>query len=314
MIASVWRVSTLAPQPEQGAFDHRSLLYADDAEFLAGTAQFLRDGLEDGDLMLVAVGPEKTALLRDELREAADGMRFADMHELGRNPGRMISAWRDLVDARDGRHVRGIGEPIWAGRSPDELGEAQRHERLLNLAFAETAGFDLLCPYDVTLLSDAVIDEAAHSHPHARAAGSAWESGWNPFDGRLSPVPPGSTETWFRTDSLSEVRALVALVAADGGLAEARCAELVLAVGELATNSIRHGGGSGLLRPWGAGDRIVCPVEDAGHMRDPLVGRRRPRPGQIGGYGLWLVHQLCDLVQVRSAPFGSLVRVSMTTA
>lgn len=284
-------------------------MYADDDEYLQGAVPFLRDGLEDGDLMLVAVGPEKTRLLRGELRDTAADVRFADMVELGRNPGRIISAWRDLVDERDGRGLRGIGEPIWPGRGREELVEAQRHERLLNMAFAETPRFELVCPYDTVSLPDDVISEACHSHP--TRPGGAWESGWNPFDGRLSLAPPESSETWFRADGLADVRALVADLAASAGLGESRRCDLVLAVGELANNSVRHGGGAGIVRTWRADGRVVCQVEDAGHIRDPLAGRRRPRPGQIGGYGLWLVHQLCDLVQVRSAPFGSLVRVSM---
>ena len=64
-----------------------------------------------------------------------------------------------------GRRLRGIGEPIWADRSPDELVECQRHEALLNLAFADAGDFWLLCPYDVDALDPDVIAEAHHSHP-----------------------------------------------------------------------------------------------------------------------------------------------------
>jgi MEDS: MEthanogen/methylotroph, DcmR Sensory domain len=44
--------------------------------------------------------------------------------------------------------LRGIGEPLFATRSADELVECQRHEALLNLAFQDAPGFWLLCPYD----------------------------------------------------------------------------------------------------------------------------------------------------------------------
>jgi hypothetical protein len=52
-------------------------------------------------------------------------------------------------------------------------------------------------------------------------------------------------------------------------------------------------------------------VSDAGHFDDPLVGRIRPTPVQLYGRGLWLVNQFCDLVQIRSAGDGSVVRVHM---
>jgi anti-sigma regulatory factor (Ser/Thr protein kinase) len=36
-----------------------------------------------------------------------------------------------------------------------------------------------------------------------------------------------------------------------------------------------------------------------------------PDGEQEGGRGLWLINQLCDLVQLRSSPEGTSVRMSM---
>jgi len=85
-----------------------------------------------------------------------------------------------------------------------------------------------------------------------------------------------------------------------------------MAVTELATNSIRYGGGSGTLRCWSRPGALICEVRDAGRISRPLAGRVRPREEQEGGYGLWLVNQLCDLVQVRTFEDGSVVRVHMS--
>ncbi|MGZ6641897.1 MAG: anti-sigma factor RsbA family regulatory protein [Solirubrobacteraceae bacterium] len=299
-----------APHPEHGPFHHRALLYADDDQYLAGALPFLHEGLEAGDAMLVAVGPAKARLLRGELGAAAGEIRFADMLELGRNPARIIPAWQELVDARDGRGVRGIGEPIWPDRAAGELAESQRHEMLLNVAFAQTPDFELLCPYDTARLPEGVIEEAQRSHPPPDRAGE-WERGWSPFDGPLARVGPGAHELWFGHDELGAARALVAREAARAGLDDHRTGDLMVAVGELTANSVRHGGGTGLLRIWAEPDAIFCQVDDAGRISDPLAGRRRPDVTQPGGFGLWIVHQLCDLVQVRSAPFGGVVRVTM---
>jgi len=103
----------------------------------------------------------------------------------------------------------------------------------------------------------------------------------------------------------------VAAHAAAAGLSASRCEELVLAVNELATNSIRHGGGSGSLRIWGEDEVVVAEVRDQGRIDRPLAGREPPRSGQLGGHGLWLVNQLCDLVQMRTFSTGSVVRVHM---
>src|SRR5206468_1362464 len=92
----------------------------------------------------------KGDLLRDALDEDAGRVHFADMAQVGANPARIIPAWSAFVQgsAEPGRRMRGIGEPIWADRSPDELVECQHHEELINVAFDGAAPMDLLCPYD----------------------------------------------------------------------------------------------------------------------------------------------------------------------
>ena len=97
--------------------------------------------------------------------------------------------------------------------------------------------------------------------------------------------------------------------AAAAGLEASRCDDLVLAVNEVATNSLRHGGGRGVLRAWRDAGALVCEVRDRGRIDAPLAGRERPVRGQVGGYGMWLANQLCELVQVRSFATGSVVRL-----
>jgi anti-sigma regulatory factor (Ser/Thr protein kinase) len=88
-----------------------------------------------------------------------------------------------------------------------------------------------------------------------------------------------------------------------------RADDLALAVSEVAANSIRYGGGGGLLRIWRDGQTLVCEVRDRGYIDDPLIGRTAPEPMAEGQRGLWLVNQLCDLVQLRSLDDGVVVRL-----
>src|SRR4051812_16865113 len=168
-----------APREHRHDFRHEALLYSGPDEFLAGTLAFIREGLEADEPMLVVVGAGKIRRMRGELGTDADGVHFADMADVGLNPARIIPAWRDFVDRHSGpgKRLRGIGEPIWAGRSAAELIECQRHESLLNLAFVDAEGFRLLCPYDVDALEPEVIEEAHRSHPVlVEAAGGERES------------------------------------------------------------------------------------------------------------------------------------------
>jgi anti-sigma regulatory factor (Ser/Thr protein kinase) len=84
---------------------------------------------------------------------------------------------------------------------------------------------------------------------------------------------------------------------------------MVLVVNEVTTNSVRHGGGTGTLRIWEEGASLICEVRDRGQILDPLIGRRKPPADRGSGLGLWLANQLCDLVQIRSFPTGSVVRL-----
>lgn len=92
-------------------------------------------------------------------------------------------------------------------------------------------------------------------------------------------------------------------------LAAERAEELLLAVNEIATNSLTHTGRGGTLRIWQAHGALVCEVHDSGHIPDPLAGRHIPTPHALHGRGLWIVNQLCDLVEIRSDGDGTTVRM-----
>ena len=310
------------PRRRVTAFRHEALLYEGTDEFLAGGVPFIREAIDAREPVMVAVGADKIGRLRATLPDGA-AVAYADMSELGRNPGRIIPAWHEFLAAHGGAGpVRGIGEPIWAGRSADELVECQLHEALLNVAFADTEDFHLLCPYDVAALDDGVVHEARCSHPvvvardaaHASHQFRGVEDPLAPFAAPL-PRPPGAAETVaFERDTLDELRRLVADRGGQAGLGQAKVQDLVLAVNELATNSVRHGGGHGILRMWREDEALRFEVRDSGHIDDPLVGRRRRRSDDIGGWGVWIAHQVADLVQVRSGPNGTVVRLRMRCA
>jgi anti-sigma regulatory factor (Ser/Thr protein kinase) len=306
------------------AFQHEALFYAGLDDFLAGTVPFLVQGLEADEPMLVAVPEPRLKALRGELAGNADRVAFLDMSQIGRNPAHIIPAWSEFLRSNGGGTVpvRGIGEPIWAGRTADELVECQRHETLLNVAFADSGAWRLLCPYDTVGLPSDVIEEAQRSHPWvSRADGNRDTSAQclelavmaNPFDAPLPPAPPVAETLGFGLSNLGAARNLVALLARASGLSNARVDDLVLAAHELVSNSIRHGGGTGTIRVWHDGRAVVCEVTDNGRIGHPLAGRQLPPDDSVGGRGLWMANQLCDLVQIRTFADSSVVRLHMRT-
>lgn len=311
----------MSAAPTVERFRHEALLYSGWADFVTGTVPFIKGGLDAGEPVLVVESPAKIDLLRVALDRDADRVVFADMADVGANPARIIPAWQDFVarHGAEGKRLRGIGEPIWQGRTDDELVECQRHESLLNVAFGNGQAWWLLCPYDTERLDSAVIDEARRSHEFVSEGGSALrsadfrgidESG-APF---ARPLPdPGTTvrEIAFRAENLLAVRRMVVRAGTDAGLRAARIQDFVTAVNEVATNSLVHGGGTGTLRVWHDPARLTCEVRDAGHYDRPLADRERPGPQASGPRGLWVANQLCDLLQIRTLAGGTVVRAHM---
>jgi anti-sigma regulatory factor (Ser/Thr protein kinase) len=268
------------------------------------------------------VPQERLELLRTALPTAHPLLQLADMRQLGHNPARIIPAWTDFARPllAEGRSTRGVGEPAWSDRTADELTECAWHETLLNLAFSDAAGFSLLCPYDTFALDPAVIERAHGSHPHM--SGASWsdasqfylDSVPDYLDEPLSPVPQDVEWVAFDGAGHVELRARTREAAVAAGLDAQTVDDAVLAVDEAVDNAVRHGGGRGQLRSWVDHGAFVCEIRDTGRIDDPLVGRRRPVIGQAGGRGLWLMTQICDLVQIRRVDGGQVVRIRLSGA
>jgi anti-sigma regulatory factor (Ser/Thr protein kinase) len=296
-------------------FEHAAVLYRGTGEYLDAVLGFVGAGLERADPVLVAVPGPKVGLLRERLGGQAGRVSFADMTEMGANPAWIIPRVAAFADAHRGRAVRYVGEPVWETRTAAERCETTRHEALINLAFAGTAA-SILCPYDRTGLAPAVIADAGHTHPVLITGGRSHPSRAYPQAGvfpascdRPLPRPPGSAAALTYRDDLAGVRSFAAEQARRAGLNAGRARDLVIAVSELAANTWRHTDASGTLHIWAAGGELLGQVHDSGHISDPLAGRRRPLPGAANGNGLWVVYQLCDLVELRTGRTGTTIRL-----
>ncbi|TFV71872.1 sensor histidine kinase [Blastococcus sp. CT_GayMR19] len=301
-----------------GGFEHEVLFYRDDESFLAGLVPFIREGLERDEAVIVAEPRPRMELLRDALGDDAVAVSFLDMAEIGANPARIIGVWAAALEKHTeaGQRLRGIGEPAFHGRRELEFVECQLHEQLLNVAFDGGPAWRLLCPYDEVRLPRAVVRAALHTHPIRTTVADRLPSDSYARDGHLdafaAPLPKPTDAVLrggFGPDDVPATRRTVAQYVRRVGLPEEQVQILELAASELATNSIRHGGGAGTVAMWLEPGAVVIEFSDSGHLADPLTGRLTPPLDSVGGRGLYLVHQLCDLVQVRSSPAGTTVRV-----
>lgn len=298
-------------------FAHPALFYRSEDDYQAKIVPFVTEGLDLGQPVAVSVPGSRLRLVREGLGDAARDVTLLDMTDEGRNPGRIIArVLRRFADAHPDRHVRIVGEPVWAGRSDTEYPACVQHEALINAAFA---GRDvtILCPYDLATLDETAIADAYATHPEV------WESDRRRASDRYDPdgviarynqqlaAPAVESLVVATVTDIGEARRYAVDEAKQLGLVPDRLQDLALIVTELVTNSIVHTPGPGHLAVFGDDGHVVCEVRDPGQITDPLAGRRPADPAQPNGRGLLLVNDLADLVRVHTGPDGTTVRAQL---
>jgi len=308
------------PAAVSRTFRHLAVLYRGRPGYALALRGFVRDSLARDESLLVAVPDRNADLLRADLGAESSRVTWMDMTTLGRNPARIIPAVLAFAAQYQGRELTCVSEPVWPGRSAAERQEAARHEALVNLAFRQIPAM-ILCPYDIAALPRSVIADAAATHPDLMSGGQeeASASYRDPAalpahrDRLLASPPRRSGELHYDSD-LRPVRSFVASAAEQAGLSASRTADLVLAISELAANTLRHTGAGGTLHIWRSAKALICQVQDTGQIMDPLAGRRLQPADGVGGKGLWLVNQVCDLVQTRTRQGSTTIRLHMRLA
>ncbi len=310
-------MSTYAPTRARQSFRHEAFLWRGRAEFVRGLVPFVREGIAADEAVMVAVIPEHTAWIREGIGSAARHVHFVDMMELGRNPARIIAAWQEFVEDRGGpdRPARGIGEPIWPGRQPEEIVECQLHEALLNVAVDPEVPFWLLCPYDALHLDAGVLVETGQSHPalatpssyHGSPSYRGHARAKDMFMAELALLPGVPVEMAVTNNRTFDAAAeFVSLQAVSAGLWSNDITALVDALRRLTAGSLRRGAQRLSIRLWDQPDVLICDLIDDTVVEDLLFGRRAPLPGDDDA--LWLANMAFDLVQARSNDSGTTVR------
>lgn len=113
----------------------------------------------------------------------------------------------------------------------------------------------------------------------------------------------------FTGATVTQVRHQLAERVEAAGLTGEAGDDFVLAVHELVTNAVRHGGGAGQMNLHLRADVLVCDVTDHGvGTGEPLVGL--PGVDVPGGRGLWLAQRLTGSLVLTRAPSGVTASVS----
>jgi anti-sigma regulatory factor (Ser/Thr protein kinase) len=312
-------VSTGAPRERRDAgLVHEALPYRDDREFLAATVPYVRAALARGAPVLVQLPGARGQLVSDALGADAERVQFGDMAEAGNNPSRIIPrVLSPFTEARPGRRATIVAESMWAGRSAAEYAACVEHEALINLAFADQ-DVSILCPYNLADLPEHALDDAERTHP-ALHEGNASRISTGYMDPRavvetISRLQPAAPPDAARLDftRAAQARNAAAEWGRRAGLSSDRLTDVAIAINEVCGNSVAHAGAGGTLRCWQDRGSLIYEVRDGGHIEDLLAGRLPPPAEQESGRGLLMVNLLCDLVQIKTGPSGTAIRLWMT--
>lgn len=132
----------------------------------------------------------------------------------------------------------------------------------------------------------------------------------------VAPPPAVTLEAGpFAVDlsALGRLRQVVSAHARECGLTGTAVEDIVVIGNELATNVVRHGGGSGEMSLWCAGGVVYCRMRDDGPGL-PNPDRAGAVPADLSastGRGLWLIRQLSDSLRIDSGPDGTTVTAAV---
>jgi anti-sigma regulatory factor (Ser/Thr protein kinase) len=300
---------------------HDAFVYAGDDEYTATLVPLVRAALAAGDAVVAAVPSHRAALLRAALGPLADDVSWVDAGDRYRRPVRTIAEYaRTLQALPPGTSAFVIGE-VRFGTTEREWAAWTRYESALNRALAHHPA-RVVCPYDARTLPGSVVDDACRTHPRVLDAAGLRDS-----DAYVAPealltalarpatVPAGPPDVDLCLgDAVRDGRLAFAEAATAWGLTAAHAGEVAVAVSEVITNAVVHGGGTAWMRVWRHEHELTCVIEDAGPGTDDvLLGYIPPSAASIGGYGLWLTRQLFDHTELAPSPRGGLlVRLTLT--
>ena len=315
-------------------FAHVALIVDTDHELTDVLLPELRRSLKTYDEVLVVVGARTRAALAGELPAGGDAdlpaaLIWGDTGGFYQRLGFAYESFRrHLADRhRAGRTVHVIAEPDLSGRVDPGIREERAaaylsYEAICNQTYA-LGGSAVTCIWDTRHHSRDVIDgvRATHSHQLTRdgrslsprfVAPDRFLAGQQDRPMRPAPATADHEVTLDDVAGLSALRSVLGGWAGGHGFGPEATEDMLVAVVEVATNGLRHGGAPVRVRAWHHGDTLIVQCDDAGRQPvPPAAGFHRPHPiaAVAGGRGLWLARQLADVVTVSSAPGRTAVRL-----
>ncbi len=304
---------------ENGAFRHRAVCYSSTRDLLDALVPVLRSALDRGEPVWAALDEPTANALQSRLGAAGADVLLVEQADLHGWSGQTAAA-RCAMQLRertaDGHPLTVVIQhtATFDGPSGAYWGEldAAFNVALPGLPITMVCAFpaqarprvlDRMYATHPELLADRVT-----GNPRYREQGPAHAANLSAAAPPLGPAT-GTLDFGAGLAGLAELRRQTERYANVAGLDRQTADDLVLAVDELASNSIEHGAGRGTATFWVQPGQVIAEVHDAGRLTEPFPGLRPPDPHQLRGRGIWLSRQLCATVHLWTAADGTRVRV-----
>ncbi|HTE64350.1 MAG TPA: sensor histidine kinase [Solirubrobacteraceae bacterium] len=297
----------------EAALRHNAFVYESDDEYVARSAEFLKDGLEAGEGCIVADTRHGLAMMRDALGPDAERVAFIDVSSTYTRPAHAVATYYGafLEQLRRAPSVRSVAD-VQVGPAPREWREWAGYEAITNVAYSHLPVW-VLCAYDANGLPDPIVDAVWRTHPQVLSDG--WHASDRFEDPRAllreftpEPEPLPELRSFSAGEDLERFRELLARALVAEHVPEAKVLDMLVAGTEVAANAVRHGAGIEEVRVGRVEGRFVCEVVDrGGGFDDPMAGYLVPRDGT--GSGLWVARHLAWRVESFRAPRGFTVRI-----
>lgn len=296
-------MTAVADASHANVFEHVAVIHDGPAELASRVAPALRTAVSAGDAVLVCLDDLAWEHVSAELGSAAAAVTLTPARARYSRPATAMAVVhrfvQEALEAGAGA-VWSLGAISFDGTATDT--EWHRYEAAVNDVF-RAVPIKGICSYDTSTTSAAVIDAALRTHAviddgAGRRTSTEYRPG--PFLGAERSTGAslldglGTPDQLLVVDTAAVARHALA-TAYHATLEASRLDDLLLSVTELISNGLRHGRPPVTLESWctSSGDVLfrVCDTGDG--IADPYP-ELRPPAGGIGGYGLWVVGQVCD--------------------
>jgi len=297
---------------------HALLRYDSPESLCARAVPYVHEGLDRGEAVIAVVSTGVEQVLRSALGDDAGQVRWQAGDVSYGRLGAMFEGFRRFLAEQ-----RAAGVPMRLLAQNDSLGTEERMAAYLRFeAMANEAyrpyGYRWACLYDTRAHSPQTLRHVGQVHPRLLQADGREipnddylePSTYVARSGPPPPPPPAAVQLDVAVTGPGELVLFRHLLYrwADRAEMGEYAGDVVVAVGEVATNALQHGRPPVRVRAWTADGLARVHVHDRSLAPIPATaGYHRPPPEHDRGYGLWVARQLADVVTTHTCRRGTTV-------